>query len=224
MPRTPNASTVRLEKAAGLDVQDEAESTPEGVCAREDHFVILRGATWADYQRLRLLRGEEAVPRLTYLEGTLQLMTPSMDHESIKSVIGRLIEVWCLEFGVDFSPVGSWTIEDPAVARGVEPDECYVFRPTTGATRPDLTIEVVWTSGGVDKLQVYAELGVREVWFWRRGGITPHVLRPGGYVAVERSECLAALDLGLLASFVARRDASVAATIRAYREALRGLG
>lgn len=200
-----------------------AESVPDEH-PQEDHFVILRGATWADYQRVQALRGEKAVPRITYLEGTLQLMTPSMDHESIKSMIGRLVEVWCLEHGVDFSPVGSWTIEDPSVARGAEPDECYVFGPVSGATRPDLAIEVVWTSGGIDKLRVYAELGVREVWYWRRSVITPYVLRAGGYVAVERSECLAALDLGLLATFVARRDGSASATMRAYRDTLRGLG
>jgi Uma2 family endonuclease len=47
--------------------------------------------------------------------------------------------------------------------------------------RPDLAIEVIWTSGGLDKREIYRALGVREVWFWRKGRLTVHALRPAGY-------------------------------------------
>ena len=53
--------------------------------------------------------------------------------------------------------------------RGVEPDECYVFGDAPDPERPDLAIEVVWTRGGIDKREIYRALGVRELWFWRRG-------------------------------------------------------
>ena len=58
----------------------------------------------ADYLRLLEIRGERSVPRLTYVEGTLEIMSPSLTHEEIKSYIGRLVEAWCLERGVDFTP------------------------------------------------------------------------------------------------------------------------
>src|SRR5690242_5880655 len=93
----------------------------------DDHIVLLRDATWGDYQRVLEIRGERAIPRFAYLEGTLELMTPSRSHEALKSLIGRLVEVWCLEGGVEFSPYGSWTLESKEARRGVEPDECYVF-------------------------------------------------------------------------------------------------
>lgn len=51
-----------------------------------DDIVVLRGATWADHQRLLEIRGERSVPRLTYLEGVLEIMTPSRPHESITSI------------------------------------------------------------------------------------------------------------------------------------------
>jgi hypothetical protein len=70
---------------------------------REDHIVHLYGATWADYQRLLRLRGERSAPRITYLEGVLEIMSPSRTHESLKSLIGCLTEVWCLEHDVEFS-------------------------------------------------------------------------------------------------------------------------
>src|SRR4051812_27582888 len=93
----------------------------------DDHIVLLRDAAWSDYQRVLELRGERPVPRLAYLKGVLELMSPSREHESLKSLIGRLVEVWCLERGVVFSAHGSWTLEDKKTERGLEPDECYVF-------------------------------------------------------------------------------------------------
>ncbi|MCX4245804.1 Uma2 family endonuclease [Paraliomyxa miuraensis] len=186
---------------------------------REDHYVVLRGAAWADYQRLQQVRGDQSAPRITYVEGVLQIMSPSRTHESIKSYIGRSVEEYCLEAGLEFDPYGSWTIEDEALARGVEPDECYVFGEVEAPTRPDLAIEVVWTSGGIDKLEAHRGLGVHEVWFWRRGAITIHVLRNGTYETSERSEVLPGIDPVELASFLDRPTASKA--IRDYRAALR---
>lgn len=187
---------------------------------REDHYVHLHGASWADYQRLLAIRGERSSPRVTYLEGTLEIMTPSRQHESIKSTLGRLVEVWCLERDLEFSAYGSWTIDAESAERGVEPDECYVFGGALEPERPDLAIEVIWTSGGLDKLDVYRKLRVREVWFWRAGRVQPYALRDERYEAVEQSELLPGLDLAELASFVERPTTSEA--VRAYRAAIRG--
>lgn len=170
----------------------------------EDKIVVLRGLHWSDYQRMLELRGEAATPRFAYLQGQLEIMTPSRRHHSIKSLIGCLVEVWCLEKGVEFSTVGSWTLENKEAESGLEPDESYVFAPDARADRPDLAIEVVWTSGGLKKLDIYARLGVREVWFWRRGRITVHVLRGAEYVEQNGSELLAGIDLIELASFIER--------------------
>lgn len=186
---------------------------------KEDHFVILRGVTWADYQRLLEVRGDRTAPRITYVEGRVEIMSPSRDHENLKSLIGRLVEVWCLERGVEFTAFGSWTVEDKDADRGVEPDECWVFGDEKAPERPELAIEVVWTSGGIDKLDVYRRLGVREVWYWRRAKLTPYVLRGELYEEVSESEALRGIDLALLATFLDRPTTSAA--IRAYRAALR---
>lgn len=184
----------------------------------DDKIVVLRGLSWSDYQRLLEVRGDASVPRYAYLEGDLEIMTPSLPHESIKSRIGRLVEVWCLERGIDFSPCGSWTLENKAKESGIEPDECYVFGDLGEPTRPDLAIEVVWTSGGVKKLEIYAKLGVREVWFWRRGRISVHVLDADGYSEALGSTVLPGIDLEQLVSFLDRPSASQA--MREYRAAL----
>jgi Uma2 family endonuclease len=188
---------------------------------REDHYVHLHGVTWADYLRLLEIRGERSVPRLTYLEGTLEIMSPSRTHDEIKSYVGRLVEAWCLEKGVEFTPYGSWTLTNEEAKRGAEADECYVFGlDPKRKEQPDVAIEVIWTSGGIDKLKVYRKLRVREVWFWKNGRIHVHVLRGIRYEPAAASEVLPGIDLDHLLSFLDRPTASQA--IRDYQAALRG--
>lgn len=186
---------------------------------REDVILVLSDVTWADYQRMLEIRGDRSAPRISYLEGRLQIMSPSESHEEIKSTIGRLVEVYCLERGIDFRALGAWTLEDKSVERGAEPDECYVFGERRPVTRPDLAIEVVWTSGGLQKLDIYRKLGVPEVWYWRKGRITVHLLRGEDYEEAALSEALPGIDLPQLASFLDRPTTSAA--MRDYRDALR---
>jgi Uma2 family endonuclease len=157
---------------------------------------------------------------LAFLEGALEIMTPSRFHEVLKSLIGRLVEVWCLEQGVEFSVYGSWTLESKEAERGIEPDECYVFGDVAEPERPDLAIEVAWSPPRVDKLAIYARLGVPEVWIWRRERISIHTLRGDSYEESPASQVLPGIDLDELASFLDRPTASQA--IRAYRARLAG--
>lgn len=183
----------------------------------EDHVVQMDGATWDDYERLLEIRGDRSAPRITYLDGRIEIMSPSRDHEGIKSLIGCLVEAYCLHAGIRFMPLGSWTIKERRKRSGAEPDECYVFGGED-TDRPHLAIEVVWTSGRLDRLEVYRNLDVAEVWYWRQGRIQPYVLRDGDYVPAERSARLPALDLDLLVQFMDRPSAYDA--IRDFQAAL----
>lgn len=183
-----------------------------------DHIVRLSGATWADFQRMLEMRGERPVPRVAYLEGVLELTTPSRPHESLRSMIGRLVEAWCMSRGVEISPYGSWTLESKEAERGVEPDECYVLGDYSEPVRPDLAIEVVWTSGGLNKLEIYRKLGVREVWIWKGGRIQVFVLRGESYAEADSSEVLPGIDLSLLLRFIDVKPMTRA--VREYRAAL----
>ncbi len=182
----------------------------------DDGLVVLRGASWADFQRLLEIRDDVSVPRIAYVGGALQIMTPSRPHESLKSTIGRLVEVWCLEHGIEFSAYGSWTLEKKDASCGIEPDECYVFGTVASPERPDLAIEVMWTSGGIDELEIYRRLGVREVWIWRRGKLTAHQLQQDSYIECNDSAVLPELRLDDLAGYLDRPTVSQA--IREYRD------
>jgi Uma2 family endonuclease len=183
-----------------------------------DQRLVTYGVPWSHYEAQLALRGEAPVPRMAYLEGALELMSPSKDHERIKSYIGRLVEAYALERDIDLSPYGAWTLKSPPKQSGLEPDECYLVGEQ-GREIPDLAIEVVWTSGGIDKLEIYRRLGIGEVWFWRDSGIEVHVLRHERYERTDRSRLFPDLDLALLCSFLDRPTALQA--VKAFREALR---
>jgi Uma2 family endonuclease len=153
--------------------------------------------SWQAYEALLAWRGERSGTRMTYLEGELELMTPSIDHEDLKKRLGRLVEAWAEETDIVLEGAGSWTIRDELVDRGAEPDECYVVGSLKGVKAPDFAIEVIWTHGGIDKLDVYRKLGVREVWIWESGTLSFHVLRGASYVRAPRSGILPDLDPAL---------------------------
>jgi Uma2 family endonuclease len=183
-----------------------------------DGRIVMHGVPWSHYETQLALRGESSSPRISYLDGEMELMSPSKDHERIKSYIGRLVEAFALERGIDLSPYGSWTLRAAPKRAGVEPDECYLVGSDQSRETPDLVIEVIWTSGGIDKLEAYRRLQVPEVWFWRDGVIQVHVLEGGQYETRTSGLALPGLDLQLLTSFLAHPTATQA--VRAYRAAL----
>lgn len=189
------------------------DDTPVG-----DQIVVLRGLSWSDYQRMLELRKDAKTPRFAYLEGQLELLMPSQARLALTSRIGHLLAAWCLEGGVDFSAYGPWTLEDKATARGLEPDECYVFGSDPAAGRPHLAVEVVWTAGGIRKLDIYQKLGVREVWFWRKGRMISYVLHGEQYLEAATSSVLPGIDLVELCTYLERATTSEAS--REYRAAL----
>lgn len=183
-----------------------------------DQWISLRMG-WKGLEALLAERGDDPVPRITYLDGVLELMSPAKLHESISRGINLLLFVWAEESAIDIEPTGSWTLKNRLKAAGAEPDECWVVGDRPNATRPDLVLEVVHKHGDLDKLEVYRRLGVREVWFWMKGTLSVHVLHSRGYVRAARSALFPELDLKQFAAFV--RHPSRARAPRLYRAALR---
>jgi Uma2 family endonuclease len=184
-----------------------------------DKRVVMYNVPWSHFEVQLALRGDASSPRMAYLDGALELMSPSKGHERTKSFLGCLVEVFALERDIELSPYGGWTLKGAPELAGVEPDECYIVGPDQDKERPDLAIEVIWTSGSIDKLEIYRRLKVGEVWFWKDGVLSIHVLSAGRYHTAERSALLPALDLALLCTFLDRRSATEA--MREFRDALR---
>jgi Uma2 family endonuclease len=203
--------------SATLSAMATTIAAPPVATPTEDQRITFRDVSWADFELILHIRGDRAGIRMTYLDGVLELMSPSLDHEGIKETIGRLLELYALERDIPLSAFGSWTLKSPARAIALEPDKCYTVsagRPT----RPDLAIEVVWTSGGLAKLEAYRKLEVGEVWFWRAGAIEVHVLAGESYERRGRSVLFPDLDPAELARHIDVDDQPGA--IKRYRELL----
>lgn len=152
-----------------------------------------------------------------YLEGTLELlMTTSPEHEGLKKLIARLLETYAMEKRLNLNGYGNTTFRDEAVRRGAEPDECYCLGELEGI--PDLVIEIALTSGGIDKLGVYAGLKVPEVWFWQDDRLRLYYQQGDSYQECDCSLLFPKLDIALLSQFMGYRNQTEAAI--AYRDAL----
>jgi Uma2 family endonuclease len=200
------------------------ESAGAGVASpRRDELageqrLVIHGVSWKDYCVLRELLDSPGL-RMTYFKGALELMTPSPLHERLKTTIARLIEVYALERDVPLYGYGSTTFKREAKERGLEPDECYVLGGELRES-PDIALEVVLTSGGLEKLPVYEGLGVREVWFFEDREFRLYELRDGGYQPIDRSRLVPGLDLRELATYALRADQHEA--VVEFRDRLRG--
>ncbi len=181
--------------------------------------MVLRGVSWEQYEEICDARDKR--PRMAFLDGALELMTTSMRHELAKKLIARLLETYAVECTVALTGAGATTWRNKQRKAAVEADECYFIGPER--ERPDLALEVVFTSGGVDKLEIYRRLRVREVWFWIEGRFWLYALVDGKYQEVRTSRVLPHLDLDEIARILVTTDdeEDQTAVVRAYRDALR---
>jgi Uma2 family endonuclease len=181
---------------------------------------LIENVSWHAYVALRDAL-EDRGPSMTYLEGRLELMSPSERHEEESVVFRRLLDAWTDETQVDLRGFGRTTYRSEGARCGLEPDQCYALGPKSRDAVPQIAVEVIVSNPLLDKLDVYAGLGVQEVWAWLSEARRLHVHRLSGgrYTQHDRSAVLPALDLALLASFV-RPGESQMALVREYRAAL----
>lgn len=197
-----------------------ASTIPSGeIVGTADQRIIMHGVRWDQFETMLALRADAAGPRITYLRGELELMSPSRSHESIKTLLARMVEFYALHKGIELSGYGSWTLRNAPKERAVEPDECYIVGDAHRKDTPDLAIEVIWTSGGLDKLEVYRALGVAEVWLWREGTIRMFRLSAEHYTDLARSLAFPDLDVGLLARLA--DDENQTQALLKFRDSLR---
>ena len=186
----------------------------------------ISNVSWAQYEALLADLEDTSHYRVSYLEGVLEIVSPSRRHESGKTRIGDLLLIYFVETDTEYFPTGSTTFRKQERQAGTEPDESYCI----GSDKefPDLAIEVIVTSGGINRLELYRRLGVREVWFWQNNQFSMYHLREEvpvqfaqsfGYEAISHSEILPDLDMNLLAACV--RNPNPLAAAKEFRQGVR---
>ncbi len=199
----------------------------------EDKSFLLTGISWEHYEAMLAMLADRPV-RLTYDRGCLELMSPSFNHERLKKRLARLVEVLTEELNIPLVAGGSTTFKRRDLERGLEPDECFYIQNASRVQGkqvldlatdppPDLVIEIDFTSSSLNRLDIYAALGVPEVWRYANDRLKVYRLDlDGKFQEQERSgvfEFLLPSDLiALLEQFEQSTDTELA---RVYRSSLR---
>lgn len=190
-----------------------------------EEILVASDVDWQTYEALLQKLEDNSHYRVAYLNGILEIVSPSIRHEKIKKRLATLLERYLLLQQIPHLPMGSVTLRNPLKNAGAEPDECYCIGSEKNI--PDLAIEVNITSGNINKLETYQQLGVAEVWFWESNRLRIYHLREAtalnfplthGYEGLERSELLPNLDIALLSDCLL-----VADQLRSLQEFERGL-
>jgi Uma2 family endonuclease len=182
--------------------------------------LLFEGLTWREFKIVEQLLDRPGY-RLSFLDGVLEIQAmPSELHETVKKRIAGLLELYFLLLGFDFTPTGSMTLESESGLVKREADESY--RLTAGRKNPDLAIEIVFSSGGINKLEAYKRLKIAEVWFWEDGVLEIYHLRgeAGRYEQVAQSEAVPGIDLELLLRCITMVNHVEA--IKTFQQGIRG--
>ncbi len=175
--------------------------------------VILHNVSWETYESLLADHTDSSAPRFTYDRGELEIMSPNPEHEVTNRRIAQLVLAIAEEMGLEAEDFGSTTFRREDLERGFEPDSCFYIQneeSVRGKSRidltvdppPDLVIEINIISPSLDKLPIYARMGVPEV--WRYDGEKLKILRRQGegYVESAESDSLPHLTTTVLSGFI----------------------
>jgi len=105
----------------------------------------------------------------------MEIARPGSRHESLAILVSYLVAAVAEARDLDATSLGSTTFKDPGWERGFEPDACFYLRDAAtvrGLERidprvdppPEIVFEVDITRSSIDKLALYAQFGVAEVW------------------------------------------------------------
>jgi len=160
--------------------------------------IQLSGISWQTYETLLAELSYHRRLRLTYNRGILEIMAPSPEHEFYKKLVGRFVETIAEELNISIYPLGSTTFNRRDLRAGGEPDESFYIqnqRAVKGKKRldlsqdppPDLVVEIDITSSSENRLDVYAALGVPEIWRYDGNSFSINRLENQTYVYSEQS-------------------------------------
>jgi Uma2 family endonuclease len=176
--------------------------------------VILHGVSWETYKRLLADFQESHAARFAYDRGVLEIMVLSTKHEEPNRTIALLVELLALEMRINVRNLGSTIFTREDLERGFEPDTCFYIRNAARVKGkeeidlaidppPDLVIEVDIAHPSLDKLPIYAAIGVPEVWRYDGKQLTIFCFEEETYRTYEESRELPGLTSAVISQFIA---------------------
>ena len=177
-----------------MNVYTSVQSTSADT--EQDSCIRFYGVSWEQFEAIEAAFKDIRGVKFLYLDRILQIMTVSPEHEIIKKTLCMLLEAYMRANKIRFYAKGGPTLGNRELGGRKEPDDSYDIG--TEKTVPDIAIEVVITSGGINTLELYKRVGVREVWFWQNSQLAIYYLIDENYEQIARSRFLPDLNLELL--------------------------
>ena len=136
--------------------------------------ILLSDISWDFYVTFCEEIGERPL-RLSYNEGSLEITITKAPHEFYRTMLAKLIETIFLERDIPVRSGGAMTFQRHDLEKGFEPDECWwITNEAAVRTKhefdfqrdppPDLAIEVEMSRSLVNRIGIFAALGIRELW------------------------------------------------------------
>jgi len=181
------------------------------VASTEQRF-LLDAVEWDAYEAF--LRGlDNRHVFLTYDEGRMELMSPSWAHDRSAELIATLIRIVAEETSTPIIGGGSTTFRRKDLRKGLEPHRCFYVRnePRIRGKRkldlaidppPDIVIEIEMSTRLLDRVGIYAAMGVPELWRYDGRQLTIEVLSQVQYQRVDRSPSFPDLPPSQVATFL----------------------
>ena len=192
--------------------------------------MVLENVAWETYVALADQR-RGSVPRMTYDDGVLELMSPKREHENIGCLIGRMIETYSEVRDIEIISVASVTVKRADLGKAYEADESYYVTHATELLGkreldfeldppPDLVVEVEITSSAIKKMPLFAAMKVPEVWLHNGESLYMYRLENDTYVPIDSTVELPGLSVELIRQYLADRDSlGETSLIRRFRKA-----
>jgi Uma2 family endonuclease len=197
-----------------------------------DGTLVLYGVPWEEYEEILVQMEDKPACRVSYNSGVLKIMSPRADHEYPKDVALRLVSAYAEEMDIMLESYGSTTYRERKKAKGAEPDTSfYVQNAEQMIARddidlekdppPDVVVEVDTTNESLDKLEIYAALGVPEVWRFDGRRFQILVLGEKIYGESDHSLALPLITADVLSEYLERgRSEGQTAMLKAFRRFL----
>ncbi len=200
--------------------------------------LVLEKISWQQFETILAEMGTGRTTRFTFDRGRLELMTPLEEHDRCHKLIESLILVLVDEMKLRVEGYKAPTLKRPDLGLAVEPEAGYYIQheaamqgrsaiDLTVDPQPDLLLDVALNQSTLDRLSLYAALGVPEVWRYvsqagadfLKGSLSLYCLVDGRYVEMAQGLAFPFLPAGRILQFIDQSDVSGLMTaLRSLRE------
>jgi Uma2 family endonuclease len=218
---TYNADQLLLERIHLDDTSDEG-------------CLILNGVSWSTYKLLMADVGDGRGWKIAYDQGVLEIRMPLQKHEQPKVLLASFVEALADELAIEIMHLGSLLLEREDLSRAIEPDTCFYIQNEALVRDkeinlsvdppPDLAVESDHTHSSMNKHDIYAALGVPELWRYHKQTLQVYLLIEEKYQLGDRSLAFPCLPIAEVSDFIERsKEIGQRAAVRLFRDRIRAV-